>query len=64
MPIVLGVKWDGVSARTEDVDIGVGRVLEVAVAAAEADVPRAIEKWASSRAAEGAIEASFCAARP
>ena len=40
---VLGVKWEGAAARTEDVDIGVGRVLEVAVAAPDADVPRAIE---------------------
>jgi hypothetical protein len=41
---VLGVKWDGASARTEDVDIGVGRVLELAVPDAGADVPRAIER--------------------
>ena len=40
---LLGVRWDGASARTEDVDIGVARVLEVAVPAVEADVPRAIE---------------------
>lgn len=41
---VLGVKWEGLSARTEDVDIGVSRVLEVAVPSAEADLPRAIER--------------------
>jgi hypothetical protein len=41
---VLGVRWEGASARTEDVDIGVARVLEVAVPAVEADVPRAIER--------------------
>jgi len=41
---VLGVRWDGASARTEDVDIGVPRVLEVAIPPAEADVPRAIER--------------------
>jgi hypothetical protein len=41
---VLGVRWDGASARTEDVDIGVGRVLEVAVPETDADVPRAIER--------------------
>ncbi|HSO40567.1 MAG TPA: GSU2403 family nucleotidyltransferase fold protein, partial [Labilithrix sp.] len=41
---LLGVRWDGASARTEDVDIGVARVLEVAVPPADADVPRAIER--------------------
>jgi hypothetical protein len=33
----------GASARTEDVDIGVARVLEVAVPTVDADVPRAID---------------------
>ena len=41
---VLGVRWEGASVRTEDVDIGVARVLEVAVPTAGADVPRAIER--------------------
>ena len=44
---VLGVRWDGASARTEDVDIGVARVLEVAVPTGVlplGDVPRAIER--------------------
>jgi hypothetical protein len=41
---LLGVRWEGASARTEDVDIGVDRILELAVPAAEADVPRAIEQ--------------------
>jgi hypothetical protein len=40
---VLGVRWEGALARTEDVDIGVARVLEVAVPAVDADVPRVIE---------------------
>lgn len=40
---LLGVRWEGASARTEDVDIAVERVLEVAVPAAELDIPRAIE---------------------
>lgn len=41
---LLGVRWEGASARTEDVDIGVARVLEVAVPPGDADVPRAIER--------------------
>lgn len=41
---LLGVRWEGASARTEDVDIGVKRVLEVAVPTADADIPRAIER--------------------
>lgn len=40
---VLGVRWDGASARTEDVDIGASRTLEVAVPELEADLPRALE---------------------
>ena len=40
---LLGVRWEGTSARTEDVDIGVGLVLEVAVPTADADIPQAIE---------------------
>lgn len=41
---LLGVRWDGASARTEDVDIGVARVLELAVPMEDADVPRAIDR--------------------
>lgn len=40
---VLGVRWDGASQRTEDVDVGAARNLEVAVPELEADVPRALE---------------------
>lgn len=41
---LLGVRWDGASARTEDVDIGVTRVLELAVPMEDADVPLAIDR--------------------
>ncbi len=40
---LLGVSWDGASARTEDVDIAAPRVLELAVPTLDADIPRAIE---------------------
>jgi len=40
---VLGVRWEGGSARTEDVDIGVAHVLEVAVSPVDADVPQVLE---------------------
>lgn len=40
---VLGVKWEGAEARTEDVDVGAERSLQVAVPELEADVPRALE---------------------
>jgi hypothetical protein len=40
---VLGVKWEGAAARTEDVDVGAERSLEVAVPELAADVPRAVE---------------------
>lgn len=40
---VLGVRWDGASQRTEDVDVGAARHMEVAVPELEADVPRALE---------------------
>jgi len=40
---VLGVRWTGASARTEDVDIGAERRMEVAVPELEADVPRALD---------------------
>lgn len=40
---LLGVRWEGASARTEDVDIGVTRVLEVAVSPIDADVPQVLE---------------------
>lgn len=40
---VLGVRWDGASQRTEDVDVGAARTMEVAVPELEADVPRALD---------------------
>jgi hypothetical protein len=40
---VLGVRWDGASQRTEDVDVGAARNMEVAVPELEADVPRALD---------------------
>lgn len=40
---LLGVRWDSASARTEDVDIGVTRVLEVAVSPVDADVPQVLD---------------------
>jgi hypothetical protein len=40
---VLGIRWAGASSRTEDVDIAVARVLQVAVPNASADVPRVLE---------------------
>lgn len=39
---LLGVRWEGASQRTEDVDIGAARVLEVAVPPGDADVPPAM----------------------
>ena len=41
---VLGVRWESGTARTEDVDIGIAPVLEVAVSPDDADVPAAIER--------------------
>lgn len=41
---LLGVRWEGMTARTEDVDIGINRVLEVAVPVVDADVPRVIDR--------------------
>ena len=40
---LLGVRWDGGAARTEDVDIAAERVLEVAVPELRSDVPAALE---------------------
>lgn len=40
---VLGVRWTGAAARTEDVDVAATRHLEVAVPELEADVPRALD---------------------
>ncbi len=40
---VLGVRWTGASARTEDVDVGAEHRMEVAVPELEADVPRALD---------------------
>lgn len=40
---MLGVRWTGASARTEDVDIAPERVLEVAVPELSADMPKALE---------------------
>jgi hypothetical protein len=40
---VLGVRWSGGHDRTQDVDIGATRTLEVAVPDLEADVPTALE---------------------
>ena len=40
---VLGMRWDGASQRTEDVDVGAARHMEVAVPELDADVPRALE---------------------
>lgn len=40
---VLGVRWDAAASRTEDVDIGVERVLEVGVPELHADLPRLVE---------------------
>jgi hypothetical protein len=41
---LLGVRWDRTTARTEDGDIGVDRVLEVAVAEGPTDVPQVLER--------------------
>jgi hypothetical protein len=40
---VLGVRWTGAHARTEDIDIAAGANLEVAVPDLQADVPAALE---------------------
>jgi hypothetical protein len=40
---MLGVRWFGAHARTEDVDIAASRVLEVAVPELRADVPKVLE---------------------
>jgi hypothetical protein len=40
---VLGVRWKGAHARTEDIDIASERVLEVAVPELHADVPATLE---------------------
>lgn len=40
---VLGVRWEGASARTEDVDVGAEQRMEVAVPELEADVPGALD---------------------
>jgi len=39
----LGVRWGGASSRTEDIDLGARRQMEVAVPDLEADVPRVLE---------------------
>lgn len=41
---LLGVRWEGAAIRTEDVGIGVPRVLEVAISPIDADIPKAIEQ--------------------
>ena len=40
---VLGARWQGLHARTEDVDIASARVLEVAVPELDADIPKALD---------------------
>lgn len=40
---VLGVKWRGAHARTDDIDIAAPKALEVAVPNAKAEVPKALE---------------------
>lgn len=40
---LLGVRWEGAASRTEDVDVGATRQMEVAVPELEADLPRVLE---------------------
>jgi hypothetical protein len=40
---MLGVRWTGASARTEDIDIAAERLLEVAIPELSADMPKALE---------------------
>ena len=40
---ILGVRWDGSSIRTQDIDVAAHRRLEVAVPAMAADVPAALD---------------------